>query len=159
VICMGLGEKTASRYGTACAALHIDRNRSYLHLCNEKRLFRSFRSFRSVLGFSTTLETPKKCPRGTERETVHVYPKDIWHGGTNYPRISRTGVLKRGDVGITVTPVLAVVCCCCQPPQSKGNSLLNWLWCFPSLLLAGAHCTNTQMYCVTIENFPASHSV
>jgi len=52
-----------------------------------------------------------------------------------------------------------VVCCCCQPPQSKGNSLLNWLWCFPSLLLAGAHCTNTQMYCVTIENFPASHSV
>ena len=29
---------------------------------------------------------------------------DMWHGGTNYPRISRTGVPKRGDVGITVTP-------------------------------------------------------
>ena len=40
--------------------------------------------------------------RGAERETV--YPKDMWHGGTNYPRISRTGVPKRGDVGITVTP-------------------------------------------------------
>ena len=25
-------------------------------------------------------------------------------GGTNYPRISNTGVPKRGDVGITVTP-------------------------------------------------------
>ena len=27
----------------------------------------------------------------------------MWHGGTNYPRISRTGVPERGDVGITVT--------------------------------------------------------
>jgi len=40
--------------------------------------------------------------RGAERETI--YPMDMWHGGTNYARISRMGVLKRGDVGITVTP-------------------------------------------------------
>ena len=32
--------------------------------------------------------------RGAERETV--CPKDMWHGGTNYPRISRTGVPKSG---------------------------------------------------------------
>jgi len=32
--------------------------------------------------------------RSVERETV--YPKDMWHGGTNYPRISRTGYGKGG---------------------------------------------------------------
>ena len=36
--------------------------------------------------------------RGAERETV--YPMDLRYGGINYPR---TGVPKRGDVGITVT--------------------------------------------------------
>ena len=40
--------------------------------------------------------------RGTVGDTV--YPKDMWHGGANYPRISCTGVPKRGDVRITVTP-------------------------------------------------------
>ena len=40
--------------------------------------------------------------RGTVGDTV--YPKDMWHGGANYPRISCTGVPKRGDIRITVTP-------------------------------------------------------
>ena len=40
--------------------------------------------------------------RGAERETV--FPRDMWHGGTIYPRISHMGVPKRGDVGIIVTP-------------------------------------------------------
>ena len=42
-------------------------------------------------------------PRGTVEDTVN--PKDIWHGGAKYPRISCTGVPKTGDVRITVTPV------------------------------------------------------
>ena len=33
-----------------------------------------------------------------------VFPKNILHGGAKYPRISCTGVPKRGDVIITVTP-------------------------------------------------------
>ena len=40
--------------------------------------------------------------RGTVGDTIN--PKDVWHGGANYPRISCTGVPKRGDVRITVTP-------------------------------------------------------
>ena len=40
--------------------------------------------------------------RGTVGNTIN--PKDMWHGGANYPRISCTGVPKRGDVRITVTP-------------------------------------------------------
>ena len=43
--------------------------------------------------------------RGTVGDTIN--PKDMWHGGANYPRISCTGVPKRGDVRITVTPA----CC------------------------------------------------
>ena len=38
--------------------------------------------------------------RGTIGDTV--YPKGMWHGGTNYPRIFCMGVPKRGDVRITV---------------------------------------------------------
>jgi hypothetical protein len=41
-------------------------------------------------------------PRGTVGEPV--YPKDIWHRGEKYPRISCSGVPKRGDVTITGTP-------------------------------------------------------
>ena len=40
--------------------------------------------------------------RGTVGDTINS--KDMWHGGANYPRISCTGVPKRGDVRITVTP-------------------------------------------------------
>ena len=42
--------------------------------------------------------------RGTVGDTVN--PKEMWHGGANYPRISCTGVPEREDVRITVTPVL-----------------------------------------------------
>ena len=42
-------------------------------------------------------------PRGTIEDIVN--PKDIWHGGAKYPRISCMGVLKSGGVRITVTPV------------------------------------------------------
>ena len=33
-------------------------------------------------------------PRGTVEDTIN--PKDIWHGGAKYPRISCTGVPKGG---------------------------------------------------------------
>ena len=39
--------------------------------------------------------------RGTVGDTVNS--KELWHKGANYPRISCTGVPKRGDVRITVT--------------------------------------------------------
>jgi len=36
--------------------------------------------------------------RGAKRESV--YPKDMWHGGTNYPRISCTGIPKSNEIQI-----------------------------------------------------------
>ena len=41
--------------------------------------------------------------RGTIGDTV--YPKGMWHGGTNYPRISCMGVPKRGGGGVRITVI------------------------------------------------------